>query len=219
MQLKSVRAKGKYNFTYKCADAATADKIEEQLRLKYKDDITVSKVEPARNLVKVTKIFTEATDASEVLDEIISQNAWLNNLGIAPDRMYAINTPKGTYMNLILNCDINAHTELLKRSSIIFGFSQCRIFEYVNTLQCIKCQRFGHFARECAFTTCCKYCAQGHETKDCNLQTNKYTCHNCLLANKRNTIKVNARHAATDDRCPAKIERLEALKHVILSKN
>lgn len=218
-QLKSIKAKGKYNFTYKCTDAATADKFEEELRQKYKDEITVSKVKPTKNQVKITKILTDSSDASEVFDQIVTQNSWMRDLGLAPDRLYSINTPKGTYMNLILNCDIQAHTELLKRSTIIFGFAECRIYEYVNTLQCLNCQRYGHFARECTFSICCKYCSLGHDAKSCILQTNKYTCHNCVLANKRNSTKYNVRHATTDDRCPSRIERLEALKHIILAKN
>lgn len=143
----------------------------------------------------------------------------MSNLGIAPEKLYTINTPKRQYSNLILNYDINAHTELLRRAYIVYGFSECKIYEYVNTLQCLNCQRYGHFSRECKFGICCKYCAQDHNSKECNLQTTKFICNNCVLANKHNTQKVNIAHAATDDRCPTKIERLEALKHVILAKN
>lgn len=186
---------------------------------KYGEDITITNVQPAKNQIKITKICTDSTNSDEVFEDIITQNHWMNNMGIAPERLYAVTTPKGQYSNLILNCDIQAHTELLRRSKIVYGFSECRIYEYVNTLQCLNCQRFGHFARECKFALCCKYCAQGHISKECNLQTSKYTCNNCVLSNKRTTQKVNVRHAATDDRCPTKIERLEALKHVILAKN
>lgn len=219
VQLASVKTKGKHNFTFKCKDADAAAKVEEQLKNKYSDDITITKVQPAKNQVKITKIFADTTDAADLLEQIILQNSWMNNLGTAPDRLYTIQTPKGQYMNLIINCDIQSHTELLRRSNIVYGFSECKIFEYVNTLQCLNCQRYGHFARECKFATCCKFCAQGHNATQCNLQSTKYTCHNCVLSNKRNTIKVNVKHVATDDRCPARIERLEALKHVILAKN
>lgn len=219
VQLTSIKTKGKHNFTFKCKDAADAEKDEAHLIATYNEDLTISRVQPAKNLVKITKIFAETNDASELLDQITLQNSWMNNLGIAPERLYTVNTPRGPYVNLLINCDIQAHTELLRRSYIVFGFSECKIFEYVNTLQCLNCQRYGHYARECRFTTTCKYCAQGHSAKDCKLESTKYTCHNCVLNNKRNVQKVNIKHVATDDRCPARIERLEALKHVILSKN
>lgn len=219
VQLTSIKTKGKHNFTFKCKDAAAAEKAEAHLLATYNGDITISRVQPAKNLVKITKIYADTNDASELLDQISMQNSWINNLGIAPERLYTVNTPRGQYVNLLISCDIQAHTELLRRSYIVFGFSECKIFEHVNTLQCLNCQRYGHYARECRFATICKYCAQSHNARDCKLESSKYTCHNCVLNNKRNVQKVNIEHVATDDRCPARIERLEAIKHVILSKN
>lgn len=91
-QLKSIKAKGKFNFTFKCADAQTAEKVELEVKQQYKDSITISKVESAKNQVKITKNFTESIESDEVFDQIIAQNSWMQDLGLVPERMYSVST-------------------------------------------------------------------------------------------------------------------------------
>lgn len=162
----------------------------------------VSKIAEHINQLKITRLLTDLTDPNEILAQLMDQNIWLRNLSIQIDRIYTIKTPKIEYTNAIINCDIDTHRQILERGRLLFGLSECRIYEQVNILQCLKCQRFGHFARECTFAASCKICAQDHETKNCTAEQSKYTCHNCVLENKRNGTKLNTRHTSSDDRCP-----------------
>lgn len=215
----AIKQKGKYNFTYKCTDAQSAAQVEKTLVDKYNGSIQVTCVAPPKNQVKITRIFTEETDPNEILAQIQEQNIWMRNIDVQIERMYTINTSKTSYTNVILNCDLKTHAQLIERGRIIFGFSECKIYEHVEILQCLKCQRYGHFARECSYATCCKNCALGHESKQCTLDTNKYKCHNCHISNTKNGTKYDVRHTSTDDRCPMRIERIDALKEILLQKN
>lgn len=166
----------------------------------------------------MTRLLTDERHEDLILQQIKEQNYWLQNSNITVDRLYEVQTPKVTYKNIVVNCDLTAHKLIMDRGRIIFGFTECKCYEYINVLQCAKCQRYGHFARECVFAASCKFCATNHETKDCTSTTRSYTCHNCLLANKQGS-KFNTRHVSTDDRCPMRLVRIDALKLILLSKN
>lgn len=72
---------------------------------------------------------------------------------------------------------------------------ESRCFEYVNLLQCNKCLRFGHFARECTYLANCKKCAERHETAACTSTTTNAKCFNCNAANLKGA-SLNATHRA-----------------------
>lgn len=132
----------------------------------------------------------------------------MRDLAIMPDRIYSINTAKSTYTNLIVNSVIQSHKIMLDRNRVVFRLSESRIHEYVNTIQCLKCQRFGHFASECTFAARCKICAQNHKSKDCTVTTNKYSCHNCILSNNRNGITSSTHPRTTGAQCALSVLKL-----------
>lgn len=68
------------------------------------------------------------------------------------------------------------------------------------------------------FNSTCKKCAEGHKSNACTSIKNSGTCHNCVIVNRRG-FTYNVRHGVTDERCPCRKERIEALKKLLLSKN
>lgn len=210
----AVKRKGKNNFTVFFSNEAGAQKTEQQLKYNYNENIVVKPVNPVLPMVKITGIFTEYEDSSDVVFELKKQNPWLSNLEFKVVRDYTVTTDSGKYMNLIISCDI-----FIKKASCIFGFSSCKIFEYVDVLRCIKCQRFGHFARDCTctFIETCRKCHQQHATNTCVLPTiNK--CSNCINENKKGA-SFNSKHRTSDERCPLRMERINALKQYYVSSS
>lgn len=119
-------------------------------------------------------------------------------------------------MNIIISCDLLVQEIFLKKGSCIFGLNQCKIFEYVDVLRCNKCQRFGHFVRDCTFGEICRSCHQNHPTNTCELESiNK--CSNCIAENKKGA-SYNSKHRTSDEKCPLRIERINALKQFYTSR-
>lgn len=102
-------------------------------------------------MVKITGLYTILDTSDDVIDELRKQNSWMKELVFRNVRDYSVTTINGKYMNIILSCDLIVQEIFLSRGSCIYGFNQCKIFEYVDVLRCNKCQRFGHFVRDCTF--------------------------------------------------------------------
>lgn len=209
--IASVKPKGKTNLTLTFNNTEEAQKTEDLLNLTYQDKLLVKKVQQNSPQIKITRIFTKLTSTDDIMNQIRDQNHWLRTAIFTVAREYSITTPNGTYRNLIINCDLILQKEFVRRESIIFGLSECSCFEYVDVLRCNKCLRYGHFARECSFLPTCRKCTEHHETEACVAVQVIEKCTNCILSNKRGTA-YPTKHRTTDERCPVRVERVEALK-------
>lgn len=169
----------------------------------------VQKIKPQ---IKITGVPCQDTiDHATLIHNIKLQNHWLRESEFTIDRVYSIDTRKGLYSNIIINCDINLQKRFIDQHYLIIGFRECKAYEYVYLLQCLRCYRFGHFARECKFEETCRRCTEKHKVSECTSTTITNKCSNCKIANIRGA-QYDIRHPPTDDRCPSKMERIEALK-------
>ncbi|KAK0072262.1 hypothetical protein PV325_011630, partial [Microctonus aethiopoides] len=86
-------------------------------------------------------------------------------------------------------------SELLKLDRVYIGYAACRIEDHVRVIniQCFKCLRFNHLAKECKeLNDVCGHCMGGHETRSCSC-TQKLCCRNCHDAKLTDT-----QHSAMD---------------------
>lgn len=59
-------------------------------------------------------------------------------------------------------------SNLMLHDAVHLGFSRHKVHEYVDgSVQCYNCQRFGHLARNCRWSTRCKICLGPHRLADC----------------------------------------------------
>ncbi|XP_024876853.1 uncharacterized protein LOC112457818 [Temnothorax curvispinosus] len=101
--------------------------------------------------------------------------------------------------NCVIEVTPGIRTHLLKDRYIFLDYFACEITDYVRVLQCFKCLAFGHFAKDCRFTTICGHCAGGHETRNCTLRSGAPECGNC----KRWLPQAGRQHSALDNKnCP-----------------
>lgn len=148
LPIKTIANNRKQNLTINCADVKAADELENLLTNKYRDTVKITKIVPIPPRVKITPLFTDISDSAEVLHHMITQNQWLATHQIDIEAFYTISSNNVQYKTMIIKCSAEL-LHLLARKRIIFGLQQCRCYEQVDVLQCLKCQRFGHFAREC----------------------------------------------------------------------
>lgn len=91
-------------------------------------------VSPVTPLIKITRLFTTFSESDDVIHELKLQNEWMKNLDFKKNRDYTVKTDSGTYMNIIISCDLLVQDIFLKKGFVIFGLNQCKIFEYVDVL-------------------------------------------------------------------------------------
>lgn len=153
----------------------------------------------------------------EIALQLKQHNSILANKNFDIVDVYTVTSNTATYQNAILECDLALHKELCEKKTLICGIDECKIFEEINLLQCVKCLDYGHISTNCKSKVACRKCAQEHLAKDC--QESRNNCINCLRANEKGgTHRTN--HRVSDGRCPVRKERFYALKEWLLnSKN
>lgn len=227
MKLMAIIRKSENNFTIKCPDKDTADKFHEHMQKTYsRASVVCTKVQMKRPQIKISgariPIVDDESDEQlkeTVLVQIRHQNQWMSKMeDIVIEEVYQVTTARIKYVNVIISSGLKTQESLLKKGTIILGFTQCRVSEHIDMIQCQNCNRFGHFRHTCTFTTNCRKCGQAHDKSVCDTVNPNPSCNNCLLANAQGASH-NVRHRVTDDRCPIKVERINALKIQLLRKN
>lgn len=168
--------------------------------------------------IKVVRLMTGDMTQEAVFNQLLKENEVLRNSEVTPVCMFKITTTQLTYTNMIISTTLETHDAILANASLNFLNSKCLVYEIVNTLQCLKCLRFGHFSAGCSNSIMCRICAAEHDFKNCTNQANPPSCSNCILSNQSGTT-FNIRHRATDDRCPVKAARINAIKSALVPKN
>ena len=79
--------------------------------------------------------------------------------------------------------------------------------------RCNKCQKHGHYEKDCTEDKCCGYCHGNHESKDCRVTPGDFEHYKCINC-KRNG-KISTGHSAYWHKCPTYLEHQEKLKRVI----
>lgn len=215
--IQQIEQKGATQFVLKCADEETAKKVEDQLKNKYRNAIKISMASRKLPQVELIRLNSGTTDAAEIKKQLMQQNAVLREGNFEITSVYEVRAPRGTYINAILQSNLELHNKIVDRRTLIFGFAEVRVFEHIETLQCSKCLAYGHLAGSCKAAAHCRRCAGEHLTAAC-LTPNATACINCANSNKRGT-KYNIQHSPTDARCPIRKDRIAGLKLYHTAKN
>lgn len=214
----SIEKRGRNGYHIRCNDAQTAKLFSDKIQHKYGDAISVNTVKVASPRVKVVGLRLPGNlNNKEINEKLLTQNEWLHNAQFEVTEQYEIKTSKTSYVNITLKCDIKTQRAILDRGSIIFGLSACRVYELVQTIQCFRCQRYGHISRECTHQVRCKHCTEQHESHKCTKSNELPVCANCMDANKTGEhYKIH--HRATDHSCQSRAQRIDAIKTLLLER-
>lgn len=105
----SIREKGKSNYTIKCADSDSADKVGGHLKKKYHNATKITAVTEMKPKIKITKIFTDTPHTDEIREQLKEQNQWLTNKNFEIEHLYEVTNAKTAYKNAIICCDLKLH--------------------------------------------------------------------------------------------------------------
>lgn len=216
VKILSIHKKSKDYIIYKCATESDATKLEDSLKMRFGPKVKVAPVKSSDPRFKIVGVSSSKIDPPQFLLNLKEQNPWLRNADISITDSFDIPTMNGKYKNIIIACDLQTLKRALEKGSVIVGLDSKNVFEYIEILQCFNCQRFGHVAATCRFSPCCKICSEDHLSRLCG-EGAKPCCANCKRENK-NGSSFNTNHRASDERCPSRSNRIEALK-VFATKN
>lgn len=106
--------------------------------------------------------------------------------------------------DIVIEVSPSIRNQIINRGRIYIGYGACRVEDHLRVVQCYKCVKFGHIAKDCKQdNVTCGYCTQSHLSKDC---TGKDTrrCRNCQDAKLQ-----DVNHFAFDiDACPILARRI-----------
>lgn len=210
IEITSITSKSPDFLTVKCANADEANKMTKTLYDNFGNKLQISEVNESAPKVKIVNVDPRLGDTEFVLS-LKEQNHWLRNMNFVVHQRFVVPTANGICTNVILKCDIACLKKFIEHGTVISGFSEKRVYEHVEVLQCFNCQRFGHVASACKASPCCKFCALPHQSSVCE-DREATKCINCSKTTK------NSNHRASDERCPSRRERINVLK-LLVSKN
>ena len=100
------------------------------------------------------------------------------------------------------------------KDRLFVDLSSYRVVDRFYVKRCNKCQKFGHYEKDCENDPCCAYCSGPHMSVNCqdvdNGDHDNYKCVNCKDAHKDPN-----KHSALWHKCPVYMEVQRKLKKTI----
>lgn len=210
LKIEKVQQRGKNFMVIKCATKEDANSVEQRLTAKYKGAIVVASAKTRKPAFKIVNIPADLPKL-DIVSTVKDQNQWLTNATLEVIKHYPVHGERN-YVNAIIECTLETLKRVVSRGSVIIGLQERKCFEYIEPMQCLRCQGFGHFSYDCPNNEACKKCGGRHGTNRCEAEPSVKRCINCVRHNKKNKEKpYSTSHAATDPRCSSREERVNGL--------
>ena len=80
--------------------------------------------------------------------------------------------------------------------------------------RCNKCQKFGHYEKDCSEDACCGYCKGNHLSKDCvDVEEGDFCNYKCINCERGEKDSVG--HSAHWHKCPTYLDLQKKVKKSI----
>ena len=98
---------------------------------------------------------------------------------------------------IIVRSSADFRDRILKLNRVFVGAGSYLVDDHVHIIKCFKCQRYGHFAKNCSHETACGICSESHITRECPNRGGTLRCINCVRGKKP-----SADHTTNWNKCP-----------------
>lgn len=200
----------------KCKDGVVASNIQSELLLTFGTQIEISEIKHTNPRIKIVGIHTTQADIPDLTDQLKKDNEYLRSHDFTVESVYAVNSPVGSYTNVIISSNYETHEHLMMMGYINYEHRKLRIFEEENVIQCSRCWGYGHLARRCTFSHCCRRCAGPHRAAECTNEK-MHASINCIKNSNGNNDAHDVNHGPNAAHCPARRRRVEFLKQYLLN--
>lgn len=180
----------------RCDNSEAAIILKENIESKLKAKYNIEKPKSIKPRIKILGIHEENND-DNLSNKIVQQNK-LNDV-VKELKIVYKSKVKNNKFNLIIECDDRTHEYLLKQESIFVGWMRCLVQEDLRIIRCYKCQKYGHFARECKYESKCPVCANDHSIDQCSSESKN--CINCIDAKNKFNLDIDIHHTVWDPTC------------------
>ena len=88
---------------------------------------------------------------------------------------------------------------------LYLGNGTCKVYDSFHVKRCFKCQCYGHISEGCSKEIACGYCAEPHETRNCEIKDSLSLSGSCCTNCKNSEIsehRDNCIHPAYSVSCP-----------------
>ncbi|KAA1069526.1 hypothetical protein PGT21_027200 [Puccinia graminis f. sp. tritici] len=145
---------------------------------------------------------SELCKENDIDPKIVHTVRWLGN----PE------TNKKSHGSLIINLLDKNIAQKVERGGLFYKFLFLRGAHYKKSpLQCFQCLEVGHTAQSCKNSPICKFCGDGHNSRDCSADDYSEDCVKCIQHEKELELptdidenNVRFRHSPTSNKCPLK---------------
>ena len=180
---------------------------------------------PATRRVIVAVVGLKSNHDTDTLYKMVMDNSCFSHLGSDIEKfktMFEIIDIKpckndSSTFQIIGKVTDNVRNILSKYDDrLLMGMYSCKVYERYSVKRCSKCQKFGHWWRECQNEYACAKCGKGHETKLCPSanDTTVKSCVNCIRGSKGDSSS----HTADSTLCPCYIDQREKVKQELATK-
>ena len=186
-----------------CASPEDVTAIEEIVKESFPDH-TVTLKKPSKSIIRIVGFKSEYT-SEQFADQLFSRNPSLSSFN-KPEHFDFLSVKPclkdATTFQAVVKVSLPFRKAILDMKNRLFvSYFKCIVYNQLNVNRCNKCQRFGHYARDCKNNACCAKCNGNHETNSCgHSKESPSKCANCVRANKPTHD-----HRADDSVCPCYI--------------
>lgn len=207
VKIKAVKSIAKGGVAIECSDGVNMLKVKQLATEKLSGEFSVEVAKKRNPMLKIVGIDDKLEDA-QLCENLKAQNDFLSkDSEIKVLRKYRV---KDRHATAIVELSAASFNECMKQQKLNLGWERCKVYEEVPILMCLKCCRYGHFAKECTNEMACKKCGGDHMISECTEK--KSVCCNCKLANEKHNLGLKTDHDVNDPKCEVRRKKIQLAK-------
>lgn len=181
-----------------CKDSDSLSKLQNIVKTKFgkKFDVRSAIKNNPRLLIK--NIHPDINSDNDLIESIISLNE-LNECTLSDFKVITTLKLKSLQKHVVVEVTPKIRKKLLEKGFLWIGWKKCAVVDHLNVVQCFKCQKFGHYEKDCKNIQLCVKCSGTHSLKACDKEDR--ACVNCVNYNNKYKTNVPVDHTANDKSC------------------
>lgn len=200
----------KNGIAVKCKDDESIDKLIEEVRAKFGEDVNTKRPKEMTPRIKILRVNDPELCDKAFIDQLKIRNPFLTDSNMNVLRRENVKRNgmiiDGVF-NMVLEVDGESYEKIMTEKKLKHHFEVYRVVDSIYIRRCYQCWGFNHHRIDCKNDLACPKCAGNHEAKECNNETKK--CINCIKFNERVGTSLDFNHDVWSSQCGVFKKKLE----------